>query len=398
MARALAVQDERGAAASVLDLTRELVRIPSPVGSPGARKVLDAVGGWLREHGLEHRTLRRGGAPIALAVELDSGLPGPALALNACADTAPVGDRRAWTVDPFGGELIEDWLYGRGSADSKAGIAVFCHVLDHWARAGLPAGRLLACFDADEHTGRFNGIRTFFDHFPDISATMIGYPGQDVICTGARGFWRGSITVYGVGQHSGSRRPPLNAIVKAVELVRRLNELAHPAQSNATHPQLTITGIRGGAGYTMVPDRCVVRVDVRLTRDFNADWAERVVRRTMRQVDERFPYERVSALRRYSGWPAYELSGAEPVVAALSAAAHEVLGRTVPSQIAGPSNVGNFFAAHGVPATCGFGVVHQGIHAPDEAFEVASIEPTLAVYRRSVARFLSGTSRSSEDP
>lgn len=84
------------------------------------------------------------------------------------------------------------------------------------------------CFDADEHTGRFKGIRTFFDRFPEVSAAMIGYPGQDAIRTGARGYWRGSITVYGVGQHSGSQRPPRNAIIKAAELVRELNELAQP--------------------------------------------------------------------------------------------------------------------------------------------------------------------------
>ena len=65
----------------------------------------------------------------------------------------------------------------------------------------------------------------------------------------------------------------------------------------------------------------VARVDVRLTREFDPDWAEQAVLRTMRRMDERFPYERESALRRHWGWPAYELRNAQPVVAALTGGA-----------------------------------------------------------------------------
>jgi succinyl-diaminopimelate desuccinylase len=299
-----------------------------------------------------------------------------------------VGDVSAWNVAPLAGELIDGWLYGRGSADSKAGIAVFSHVMAHWARAGLPAGRLVACFDADEHTGNFFGIRTFLDHVPDVSAVMIGYPGQDAIHVGARGYWRGSITVFGVGQHSGSRRPPRNAIVKASDLVKELGRLARHTKSDEMNPQVTVTGIRGGAGYSVVPDRCVVRVDVRLTPRFDAEWAEEAVMRTVRRVDERFPYERESALRRRNGWPAYELDDREPVVVALAGAAQEVLGRDVPTEVAGPSNVGNLFAAKRVPATCGFGVTYRNIHAPDEGFDVSSLGPTLHAYTRAVERYL----------
>ena len=48
--------------------------------------------------------------------------------LDACLDTAPFGDEAAWTYPPASGQITRGWLHGRGSADSKAGAAIFAHV------------------------------------------------------------------------------------------------------------------------------------------------------------------------------------------------------------------------------------------------------------------------------
>ncbi len=226
---------------------------------------------------------------------------------------------------------------------------------------------------------------------------MIGYPGYDSLRVGARGFWRGSITVYGVEQHSASRAEPRNAISKASSLVAELNRLGESLRGERLSPQLTVTGIRGGSGFSTVPDSCVVRVDVRLTPDFDGGDAEVLVRSAIDSADIAFPYEWPSTLRRRDSWPAYELSPDQSVVVALATAAEEILGERLKQTVASPSNVGNLLACSGIPATCGFGVGFRGMHGPDEACEVASIGPVLDVYTRAVELFAAESGRRSAD-
>jgi succinyl-diaminopimelate desuccinylase len=77
-------------------------------------------------------------------------------------------------------------------------------------------GRLLVLFDADEHTSDFAGVTTFLHSYPKLDGVLIGYPGNHGIVAGARGFHRATVTVHGVGGHSGGRRAgSQNAILKA---------------------------------------------------------------------------------------------------------------------------------------------------------------------------------------
>ena len=73
----------------------------------------------------------------------------------------------------------------------KSGVAILAHVARHFARTGLPAGTLHVLFDADEHTGRFGGVRAYLEAIPRLpDAVSLGYPGNDCIVAGSRGFLR----------------------------------------------------------------------------------------------------------------------------------------------------------------------------------------------------------------
>ena len=82
---------------SVLELVRDLVRIPSRSGIDPYDPVLDCMASWLEAHGLECRRLTGpGGATVALACEVTGAATGPRYVLDACPDTAPFGDTSAW--------------------------------------------------------------------------------------------------------------------------------------------------------------------------------------------------------------------------------------------------------------------------------------------------------------
>src|SRR5690606_39117323 len=97
-----------------------LVRRPSRAGIDDYGPVLGVLEDWLTAHRLPHRRLLDdAGHLMGLLVEVSGGRPGPWWTLDACVDTAPYGDESAWSFPPASGDVVDDWLLGRGSADSK---------------------------------------------------------------------------------------------------------------------------------------------------------------------------------------------------------------------------------------------------------------------------------------
>lgn len=371
---------------SIILLARDLIRIPSQGGIDSPQPVLQALGEWLETQGLPAQVLLGPDrSPVALLVEVGPK-SGPTYCLNACVDTAPIGDENAWSVSAIEGAILDGWLFGRGAADSKIAVAMFAHLaLAIALEESRLAARLSLLFDADEHTGGFGGIKAYLATEPSLAGVMIGYPGNYGIVVGGRGFWRAQVHIVGTASHSGSRKlNPDNAVVKGAELVRRLNALQLPEHQDELFdlpPKLTVTAIRGGQGHSVVPDRCSVQVDVRLTPSFDAAAADALIRRIRAQLDKDIPSRLPSTLQVEESWPAYRLPDDSKLARTLRLHASRTLGRELPLVIAGPSNIGNYLHSRGIEATCGFGVTYRNIHAPDESVEIASIPPVFEAYR-----------------
>ena len=380
---------------SIIRLTQELVRTPSQASRDTPNRVLQIVDAWLSQNGVQTALLNDAGdQPVALVGEVQGDRPGPIFCLDACIDTAPVGDAASWSKHPMSGDISDGWLYGRGSADSKVAVSIFSHIAATFQKATTQfQGHLIVLFDADEHTGRFGGIKSFMAANPPIDGMMIGYPGNFGVITGARGFYRASVVTYGTADHSGSaRRTPENAITKAGALIVKLSGVELPREAHpkfAFGPKLTVTEVSGGSGYSTIPDQCILRVDVRLTPGFSATDAQQVLQEAISAIDREYPSRRATSLRPEESWPAYELPEGSLVARALSESASKRLGREVPHVVCGPSNIGNYLAAHGIEATCGFGVTYKNLHAVDERIELASIGAVYDAYRDAIAHLLS---------
>lgn len=376
---------------SIVDFARDLVRIPSQGGIDDCEPIIEFTHRWLRSRDLAPDVLRHDGKPVAVACHLGSGEP--RYTLNACLDTAPIGDVNTWVAPPTSGEIKDGWLSGRGSADSKAAVSIFSHLFDELKDVETKlVGTLSVFFDGDEHTGRFAGVRSYLESVGAVDGVMIGYPGNYGIAIGARGFWRATLVVSGTGEHSGARKKPSsNAIVKASALVHALSNAVMPKSTDSRFeplPKLTITAIRGGNGYSSVPDNCCIGVDLRLTPSFDSKDAESFVTDICARVDRAIRSRRATSVITEETWPPYRLPDDERIANALRISASSVFGKPKPFVVVGPSNIGNFLAAHGVPATCGFGVTYKNLHAPNERIELASITPVLETYRRALQTLL----------
>ena len=381
---------------AIIDLVAQLVRMPTRTGVDDCAPVIGVTERWLRERRVTSRVLRVGRQPVALVVVVagraDAAAQAPVYMLNATLDTAGFGDESRWRDLPTSACVRDGWMYGRGSADSKVGAAIFCQLVAHFvaARRAL-RGTLVLLLDLDEHSGGFAGVRRYFEQhagLPRPDGVFIGYPGNDHLVVGSRGFTRACIEVRGEAAHSGgSRRRGINAVIRAAQLIVELDaaHLAHAeaALQSATFPlppQLTVTAVDGGEGYSSVPDLCRVLVDIRLTPRFTRSAAMRALRALVQRFDRESAACPVTRIEWQRGWPAYRISDAHPMVRALRRAAEREFQRVVTPAVVGPSNIGNHLKTLKIPTLAGFGVTYRGVHAQDECIELASIAPVYRSY------------------
>jgi succinyl-diaminopimelate desuccinylase len=385
-------------AGALVAMTSDLVRLPSQGGIDPPDAVLAYLERWLGAHRLRPHLIRDGGAAVGITCDVESGRPGPRYVLDCCVDTAPFGNAGKWRASPTSGDVVDGWLYGRGASDSKSGIAVFCHVAAAiGGRREELRGTLTLLFDADEHTGGFRGAKRFFadDAVRErgVDGVMIGYPGLHEVVTASRGFLRATVTVHGTAGHSGAIDREAwrdSAVEKAARLAVRLRESTLPAGRAPGFdlpPALTVTAIAGGESWTVVPDTCAIKVDMRLTPAFDAGAARRVMAEAVADVDASWPTVRPASVEFLETWPAYALPDTSAVAGALvdAAARHGV---SVRRAAVGASNIGNYLAAHGVEATAGFGAPFRGLHGVDECVDASALPLVAAVYEDAVAVLL----------
>jgi acetylornithine deacetylase/succinyl-diaminopimelate desuccinylase-like protein len=131
-----------------------------------------------------------------------------------------------------------------------------------------------------------------------------------------------------------------------------------------------------------VPDHATCNIDIRLTRAFDGDTAMRWLEEIVRAVD---PQSRIETI---DHWPAYLVYPEHSLAKSFAAAAERAFGRPVPTDVCGPSNIGNLLAARGVPTVCAPGVSFGNMHAANEWAEIDSIAPVYAMYCDAALRFL----------
>src|SRR5690606_595439 len=210
--RVLAAVDEL--ADEVVDFTAELIRIPT-VNPPGefyedcARAIgarLEQFGFTVEYHAAEGRPEHTRAHP---RVNVVGTLPGarrnPVVHLNGHFDVVPAGD--GWTVDPFGGVVRDGRIYGRGSADMKAGIAAAVYAAEAIRRAGVRrTGTVEVSGTVDEESGGYAGMG-YLAEMGRIArgrtdAVIIPEPlNVDRICVGHRGVYWFEVTTHGKIAH-----------------------------------------------------------------------------------------------------------------------------------------------------------------------------------------------------
>ncbi|MEV0612447.1 M20 family metallopeptidase [Nonomuraea sp. NPDC050404] len=382
----------------VVEFTRALVRIPStndPARGRSERPAAELVEARMREWGWEPVVYEAApGRPNVVAVVEGGGGDGPTLMFEGHTDVVTEGDLSTWTVDPFGGEIRDGRLWGRGSADMKSGLAATLYATRALQLAGPFPGRIKVCALADEE-----GLMLGAHHFVSsgltagVDGAIVAEPEAGEICAVAKGALRLRVDLTGKMAHGAMPQHGRNPIQAAASLLVGLRALQeelqarHPAHEHLGEVYVTPTVLRAGSQeqVNVIPAVASVFVDVR----------------TIPGVDHKELADRVAALARHDGIsvevsslvdrPPVDVPISDPVVAALAAAHRSVTGQE-PVYGGVPGTTDGTVLTHwgGIPSVV-YGPGGKWIaHQADEFVEVAEIVRCTRVFAEAARRFLNG--------
>lgn len=220
---------------------------------------------YLAERGIASRVIRGDSGRANLVARLDSGKPGPHLVFCGHCDTVPLGGQ-PWRRAPFGGEIDDGRIYGRGSSDMKGGLAALVSgFLDLAAMPGW-VGRLSLAVTYGEETGS-EGARLMAGDgsLGPFDAMIIAEPTRNRPVRSHKGaFWLRAVAS---GRSGHGSMPEMG--VNALDLLSRLaHELRGIEALGRTDPLLgrptvCLTRMEGGTQVNVIPDHAVAELDLR---------------------------------------------------------------------------------------------------------------------------------------
>ena len=199
----------------------------------------DLLAAYLDGAGLDTQIFHAAPGRTTLVAKIEGSDPtAPSICLNGHTDVVPV-NADGWSRDPFGGELIDGEVWGRGAVDMLNLTASMAVAMRHFADTAFrPRGDLIYLAVADEESGSTYGARWMADHYPELMATtyvltenggLHGGPADHRVVgmrTGEKGVaWR-RLTVRGTPGHGSMPFKADNALVKAAAVVQRIADYA----------------------------------------------------------------------------------------------------------------------------------------------------------------------------
>jgi len=411
----------------LIALTQELIRIPT-LNPPGLhyRDICEMLQSRLSKSGFDTQLVRAKGTPgdsekyprWNIVARREGASAGECVHFNSHTDVVEVG--LGWTVDPFGGALIDGKIYGRGACDMKGGLAASIIAAEAFIEE-FPnfSGAIEISGTADEESGGYGGVaylaeQGFFS--PDrVQHVIIPEPlNKDRICLGHRGGWWAEIETFGEIAHGSMPFLGDCAVRHMGAVLEEMENTLYPAMASrhtempvvpegARQSTMNINSIHGGQAepdpdYTglpshCVPDRCRITIDRRYLVEENHEQVLGEITDLLEGIKtrrENFEYE----LRELNHVAPSMTAKNAPIVETLSHSIQDVLGKT-PELVASP---GTYDQKHidriGKLKNCvayGPGILELA-HKPDEYVGVEDMLDSTNVMANTLQRLLAASS------
>ena len=249
---------------ATLELARQLLGF-NTINPPGSEAdCMRFFADWLDDSGFEVSLSSFGEGRCNLIASLPGAKSGKPLAFTGHLDTVPLGNAR-WQYDPFGSQMEDGRLYGRGSSDMKAAIAAFAVACVHQREAILAGRGAVLLITGGEETG-CDGARALIASatLPEVGALIVGEPTANYPVIGHKGALWLRCETRGKTAHGAMPELGINAIYLAADALGKIQHFSpgapHPLMKQ---PTLNVGRIEGGLNINSVPDRTRFDVDIR---------------------------------------------------------------------------------------------------------------------------------------
>jgi succinyl-diaminopimelate desuccinylase len=338
-------------------LAQDLIRFPT-VNPPGEayRPCAEFVGARLARRGMKIEYVRAEGAPgdndtyprINVIARHEGSGSGPCVHFNGHLDVVQTG--AGWTVDPFGGEVRDGKVYGRGACDMKGGIAAAIVAVEALIDSGIELpGAIEISGTVDEESGGYGGVaylaeRGWFSK-PRVDHVIIPEPlNVDRVCIGHRGVWWAEIETLGRIAHGSMPFLGDSAIRHMTAVLEKFETDLYPALASrhsdmpvvpdgARQSTMNINSVHGGEGeeYEGLPvpcvaDSCRIVIDRRFLIEEALDQVKGEVKSLLDHLAAQRPNFRYNMREIFSVAPTMaDRDG--PVASATAKAIRQILGR-----------------------------------------------------------------------
>ena len=366
-------------------LTADLIRCASVTPEEGGALVL--LEKLLSEAGFECSRADRGEVSNLIARWGDKAHP-KTMGFNGHTDVVPIGDAAAWTVDPFGAEEKDGFMYGRGATDMKSGVAAFVAAAVDYVRTTPPEGAVLITITGDEEGDAIDGTTAILDQMAAegerMSVCLVGEPTcpnemGEMIKIGRRGSLSAWFTVTGVQGHSAyphRANNPLNAMARLMDRLAS-HELDQGTEHFDASTLAVVTIDTGNPATNVIPAQARSTVNIRFNDAHTGADLSAWLRAEADKVAEAFGVT-IDMTVKISGESFITPPGALSDLVA--AAVKAETGRMPELSTTGGTSDARFIKSH-CPVV-EIGLVGKTMHQVDERVDIDQIHQLKAIYSR----------------
>ena len=363
-------------------LTADLIRCASVTPVEGGALVL--LEERLSSHGFTCTRVDRGEVSNLFA----RWGTGKTFGFNGHTDVVPVGDLAAWTVDPFGAEIRDGFMYGRGATDMKSGVAAFAAAAMDFVSETPPGGSIVLAITGDEEGPAKNGTVALLDwmqaHGETMDVCLVGEPtcpddmGQ-MMKIGRRGSMNAFFTITGQQGHSAYPHRANNPVPAMARLVDQLScaELDQGTEHFDASSLAVVTIDTGNPATNVIPAQTRATVNLRFNDAHSGASLTTWLQGQADEISAEFGVGVVLDVS-ISGESFITPPGA---LSALVARAVQVETNRTPEMSTSGGTSDARFMQHHCPVV-EFGLVGKTMHQVDERVEIAQIHQLKSIYTR----------------
>ena len=367
-----------------VELTSELIRCESI--TPKSDGSIDLIISYLEPLGFTCTKINFGeGNEKVENLYAKFGNLEPNICFGGHVDVVPTGDIQNWSINPFGGDIKEGKIWGRGAADMKSGIASFIAAVSEFLKINKDLnnyGSISLIITSDEEGKAINGTKKVVDWLinkgESISGCIVGEPTNvnevgDTVKIGRRGSYTGSIIVRGIQGHVGYphlAENPINALLKMLEPLLKVYLDDGTKEFQPSSVMITSIDVNNDAS-NVIPGEVKARYNIRFNTLHSIDSLTDMLKKQFDAITTKYEFEYFCNAEPF-------LTSDELLKSTLQKAIQDVVKLNPQNSSSGGTSDARFITK--ICPVIEFGLVGKTMHKVDENVEVNDILKLTNIY------------------